>query len=232
MLCCGKQGCYTKNCLQKSAFRFDSLPLANRELTWVDVAGLFPAPQECLAAFLAIAAAEVLAGVKPANLIRIANRRLPCGRRMYRLWQKYGSELLKSSPLSALPLQIEKDSILLLIYCPELLEKRLSGRTMQTFLVQRGYPRSVSLEKALQHLQKSFSTGIPHEVGMFLGYPAKDVKGFMTQVSQPRQGRSLWRIYGPPTRSLKLNDLYRTKRREISSRLTSKRFPLQLLQAA
>ncbi len=232
MLCCGKQGCYTKNCLQKSAFRVSPLPRVDRELTWVDVAGLFPAPQECLAAFLAIAAAEVLAGVKPANLIRIVNRRLPCGRRMYRLWQKYGSELLQSSPLAALPMQIEKDSVLLLLYRPELLEKRLSGRTMQTFLARRGYPRFVSLEKTLQHLQKSFSMGIPHEVGMFLGYPAKDVKGFMSQVSQPWQGRGMWRIYGPPARSLKLNDLYQTKRREISSRLTSERFPFQLLQAA
>jgi len=129
VLCCGKQDCCTENILQKSGLD-DSVPRVDRELTWVDVAGLFPAPQECLAAFVAIAAAEVLSGAKPANLIRIANRRLPCGRRMYRLWQKYGSDLLKNSPLSARPMQTKEDSVLLLIYRSDLLERRLSGRTM------------------------------------------------------------------------------------------------------
>ncbi len=235
-MCCRKQGCYTENVLQKSG-RNDPVPRVDRELTWVDVAGLFPAPQECLAAFFAIAAAEVLSGAKPANLIRIvnrrlSNRRLPCGRRMYQLWQKYGSDLLKNSPLSARPMQTEEDSVLLLIYRSDLLERRLSGRTMQAFLARQGYPQPLSLEKTLQHLQESFSRGVPHEVGMFLGYPAKDVKGFMAQVSEPWQGRGMWRIYGPPTRSLRLSDLYRTKRQEMISKLSTERFPFQLLQAA
>ena len=200
-------------------------------MTWIDVAGLFPAPKECLAAFLAVAAAEVLSGIKPANMVRVPNQRLPCGRRMYRLWQKFGAELLLDLPLSVMPMKTEKNSILLLIYRADLLEMRLRGRTMQTFLVRQGYSRPFTLEKTLQHLQESFSTGIPHEVGMFLGYPLKDVKGFMAQ-NKPSQQQGLWRIYGPPTRSLKLSNDYRRKRQEMIKKLTIGHVPYRLLQAA
>lgn len=230
MTCRTKQICCTENMLKKGS----GCPAlqVNRELTWIDVAGLFPAPKECLAAFFAVAAAEVLSGAKPANMIRIPNQKLPCGRRMYRLWQKFGAELLQDLSLAVKPMQTEHDSVLLLIYRSDLLERRLRGRTMQTFLARNGYPRPLTLETTLQYLQKSFVDGIPHEVGMFLGYPLKDVKGFMEQGTEPSQGRGMWRIYGSPTRSLRLSNLYRSKRQEMIAKLATGCVPYQLLQAA
>ncbi len=223
-----KKNCCAEEILQKSGLHCS----ADRELTWIDVAGLFPAPQECLAAFFAVAAAEVLSGAKPANMIRIPNQKLPCGRRMYRLWQKFGVELLRNLPLSVRPMQTETDSVLLLIYRSDLLKRRLRGRTMQAFLARHGYPQPLTLETTLQHLQASFNNGIPHEVGMFLGYPVKDVKGFMAQEAEPSQGRGMWRIYGPPTRSLKLSNFYRSKKQEMITKLATGRIPYQLLQTA
>jgi hypothetical protein len=231
MPCLGGQDCCLENKLQKSACGHAALEVG-RELTWVDVAGLFPAPKECLSAFFAVAAAEVLSGTKPANMIRVPNQRLPCGRRMYRLWQKFGADLLQDLPLSVMPVQTEKDSVLLLIYRSDLLERRLRGKTMQAFLARHGYPRPLTLEKTLQHLKNSFKEGIPHEVGMFLGYPLKDVKGFMGQGAGPSQGRGMWRIYGPTARSLPLSDFYRSKRQEMIAKLATGCIPYQLLQAA
>ncbi|MFK5926998.1 MAG: DUF3793 family protein [Desulfuromusa sp.] len=197
MPCCENQNCCADIFAKRMNSGSPSLPI-ERDLTWIDVAGMFPTPRECLAAFFAIAAAEVISGAKPANMIRIPNQKLPCGRRMYRLWQKFGTDLLKDLPASVRTMRSEKDSVLLLIYRFDLLERRLNGKTMKTFLLRHGYPQSLTLETTLQHLQKSFSDGIPHEVGMFLGYPMKDVKGFMEQGPGPSQGRGMWRIYGPP----------------------------------
>jgi len=227
MTCGGKQKCCTESKLRHS----DTVcaPSTAKELTWIDVAGMFPAARECLTAFIAIAAAEVLSGAKPANMIRVPNQMLPCGRRMYGLWQEFGDELIADLPLSVRPMQTEKNSVLLLLYRPDLLKKRLSGLTMQTFLARQGYPQPFTLEKTLCHLQEAFRFGIPHEVGMFLGYPAKDVKGFMSKRTAPSQGRGLWRIYGPPTRSMKLSNFYRSKKQEMISKLASGYFPLQLL---
>jgi hypothetical protein len=231
MVCCENQNCCVDVLEKKENSSLPSFP-DNRELTWIDVAGIFPTPQECLAAFFAVAAAEVISGAKPANMVRIPNQKLPCGRRMYRLWQKFGPDLLNDLPVSVRTMKTEKDSALLLIYRSDLLERRLSGKTMQTFLLRHGYPQPLTLEKTLHHLQESFSLGVPHEVGMFLGYPIKDVKGFMRYGAKFSHGRGLWRIYGPPARSLRLNSFYRSKRQEVIAKLAAGCLPSQLLQAA
>ena len=207
--------------------------LQDRALTWVDMVGFYPAPEECLAAFLVASAAEVLAGVKPANLIRILKRQLPCGRCMHSLWEQYGEALLADSSLEALPLREDQDGVLLLLYRPELLEVRLKGRTMRAFLRRRGYPDPQTIEGTLEHLQRSFlSADSPDEVGVFLGYPVKDVNGFMARRKGAWEGRCLWRIYGPPGRSLKLYQWYCRERRAVTEKLISGYLPQDLLCAA
>lgn len=209
----------------------DDLP--GRELTWVDAINVFPAPKDCLAAFLVASAAEVLAGVKPANLIRVLKRDMPCGRSLYKLWCRYGSELLEQSRLSALTLRDEDGALLLLLYRPDLLKRRLSGMTMQAFLRRRGYPQPADLATALAHLKSRFSQdGSPDEVGMFLGYPLKDVHGFINRRQDPWPGRCLWRIYGPPQRSLRLYRRYFEERKALTDKLVSGQSPAALLVAA
>jgi hypothetical protein len=194
--------------------------LAQRELTWVDLINRYPSPRECLAAFVVSSAAEVIAGVKPANLIRIIKRTLPCGRCMYQLWRTYGAEVLRGSALQVLTLRSDADGISLLFYCPELLTKRLSSRTMHSFLTRCGYPQPLTLDSALVHLQKVCQEQeSPDEIGMFLGYPAKDVRGFIAGKSSPWQGRCLWRVYGPPLRSLRLYQRFCAERQAINRRM-------------
>ena len=44
---------------------------------------------------------------------------------------------------------------------------------------------------------------IPHEIGLALGYPIKDVLGYMGLVPLPCTGGCGWRIYGDPNPSLR-----------------------------
>lgn len=204
-----------------------------RELTWVDLIDKYPAARECLAAFVVSCAAEVMAGVKPANLIRIASRSLPCGRNMYQLWQDHGKELLCGSPLEVKTLRSDADGALLLFYRTELLEKRLAGRTMRSFLRRFGYPEPLTLDSALAHLSLSFQQrNSPDEVGMFLGYPVKDVNGFIARKSTPWSGRCMWRVYGPPQRSLRLYQSFCAERNAMNRRLLTGHGPAMLLKAS
>lgn len=229
--CSEMQNCPVENTVNCPHARFTQTK-PERTWTWVDMVGFYPAQQECLSAFLVASAAEVLAGVKPANLIRISNRRLPCGRDMFSLWQEYGEEVLSSSLLCALPLRMEEGAVLLLLYRSDLLKRRLRGRTMRVFLAKNGYPLPLTLENTLQHLHDAFQTAaMPDEVGMFLGYPAKDVNGFMERASEPWHGRCLWRIYGPPQRSLRLYHHYCKEGRFVTGQLLAGCSPQALLQA-
>mgnify|MGYP001144075814 CR=1 FL=1 len=204
--------------------------LSQRELTWVDLVNRYPSPRECLAAFVVSSAAEVIAGVKPANLIRIIRRTLPCGRCLHHLWHEYSEEVLKDASIRVITLRSDRDGVSLLFYHPGLLAKRLASRTMQSFLAGCGYPKPLVLDTALAHLQQVCQVeDSPDEIGMFLGYPLKDVRGFIAGKSRPWQGRCLWRVYGPPQRSLRLYQRFSVERQAINQRMVAGNAPIALL---
>jgi len=189
-------------------------------IPWMSVAPDFPDPRECLAAFLVFGSAEVLAGVKPANLVRISNRTVACGRNMYELWHALGSELMQESHLEVMPLVESTNSTLLLLYDPALLSRRLSSRGVATFLLSLGYSSLDSAEKVLVQLCARFcGTDLPHEIGIFLGYPLKDVTAFMGRTNLPVSSQRLWKIYGRGRRSEALADLYQRHHTSIARQL-------------
>lgn len=189
-------------------------------ITWMSVATDYPDPRECLAAFLVFGSAEVLTGVKPANLVRISNRTFACGRNMYALWHEHGVDLMRESHLEAIQLHETDSSTLLLLYDPVLLERRLRSRGATVFLRSLDYPMSGNLANTLFHLSSRFiDTKLPHEIGVFLGYPLKDVAAFMGRTELQFSSQRLWKIYGHPRRSEALADLYQEHHTRIAKRL-------------
>lgn len=67
-----------------------------------------------------------------------------------------------------------------------------------------GYPTPVKPETFLSEVGVRWKkTGsIPHEIGFALGYPVKDVLGFMGLIPLPCTGMCGWRIHGNPRLSL------------------------------
>ena len=81
---------------------------------WSRLAWRFPGGSECLSAFIALEAAEVLAETKPAPLISIPNRERSCGRNLYSLWIEHGHELLADTPLEVCELVDRGTSLMIL----------------------------------------------------------------------------------------------------------------------
>lgn len=177
---------------------------------WHEVAVRFAEPRECLAAYLALEAAEVIAGVKPANLLSIANRRRACGRNPYLLWQRYGAAVLTASGLAVRELVDRGDSVLLLIYREESLGALTSRPGAVAMLSRAGYDTGEGLERLLDQLTARLDGGrFPHEIGIFLGYPLKDVAGFMGLAAIPFACQGPWKIFGDPRESLRLAETFR-----------------------
>lgn len=192
----------------------------NRRPHWNDLAARFADERECLAAFLALEAAEVLAGEKPANLINLLDRRRSCGRNLYRLWRRHGATLLRQGGLAVREMIDRGDSLLLLIYRPRTLADLLERPNVAGFLRKAGYLHPADPEAALSQLQQRFAAGgFPHEVGVFLGYPLKDVAGFMGWAPLPFTCQGPWKIYGAPEVSLGLAESFRACRRQMARRL-------------
>ncbi len=189
-------------------------------LAWQDVAGRFDDPRECLASFLALEAAEVIAGEKPANLLGIANRRRPCGRNLYTLWKEWGVEVLAESGLAVRKLADRGNSILLLIYRQEALGELVRRPSASAVLARAGYGDVSDLGGVLGELTSRMEgDSFPHEIGVFLGYPLKDVAAFMGLVRIPFACQGPWKIFGDPRESLRLAEVFRCCRARMAEHL-------------
>jgi hypothetical protein len=212
---------------------FQSILKKARRRAWIELAWKFPGERECLASFLALETAEVLAGAKPANLIRVVDREQLCGHNLYRLWKRYGEQLLADSGLCVATMRENGCGILLLFYRPQLLETCLTRRGSAAFLKKAGYGATPSLEGALRTLRERFAREhIPHEVGVFLGYPLRDVAAFIGWSEKPYSCQSSWMIFGDPRRSLALAETFNVCRRRMAELLLAADNPLAVMAMA
>ncbi len=184
----------------------------------------FTEPLDCLTAHLMLECAEVLAGVKPANLISISNRNQICGRNLYQLWQSHHEELAtRFADLTIMVLQTKERALLLLCYNTYHLERHLTHAGIRILLHRVGYEADVSTEALLKELCRRIENNdsFPHEIGLFIGYPAKDVAAFMGLVKLPFACQCLWKVYGNPEQSLGLAEQFRCSRQRIGAILAT-----------
>ncbi|GFO64727.1 DUF3793 family protein [Geomonas paludis] len=198
---------------------------------WQDFAGLYPTDEACLASFLALELAEVLQGAKPANLVCLSNKRRSCGRNLYLLWKEHGAALLEESGLKVRVLDDRGSSILLLLYSQEALGALLAQKSVRSILDKAGYDNVHDFDAVLDELEARVTgEGFPHEIGVFLGYPLKDVIGFMGWAPLAFTCQGPWKIFGKPEQSLRLAECHRECRSRMSQRLASGCNPLDCLR--
>lgn len=179
----------------------------------------FAEPLDCLTAHLMLECSEVLAGVKPANLVSLVNRTRSCGRNLFQLWLDHYQLLsTRFKTIEFLVLQKKERSVLLLCFNKNQLSQNLKHAGIRTLLQKAGYDREASLDQLLSELQQrvSLSNQFPHEIGLFIGYPPKDVAAFMGLIKLPFTCQALWKIYGNPSKSLDLAEHYRCCRQRMS----------------
>lgn len=104
-----------------------------------------------------------------------------------------------------------------------MLENDLQNSDVQEFLMEYGYrkfdPTSciVRLQERLQN-----SPDFPHEIGIFLGYPLEDVKGFIDNAGQNCKCTGYWKVYCNECESAKLFTKYK-KCKDIYTKLFESR---------
>ena len=187
-------------------------------------ASRFADPLDCLTAHLLLEGAQVLAGIKPANLISLVNRTLPCGRNLYHLWHEHRAHIAAHlTAMSFKVLQTRERALLLFCYNPNHLDRHLSHAGIRALLGKAGYDVTLSGAALLNELCRRMeqSAAFPHEIGLFIGYPAKDVAAFMGMVRLPFACQGPWKIYGNPGPSLGLAERYRCCRQRMKAILAS-----------
>lgn len=110
------------------------------------------------------------------------------------------NHLLNPSGLYVMILCHKQDHSLVYVFRRSSLLSVLSDPETADFLEAQGYHRCSSVLGWLcllkQRLQKCASCTFPHEIGIFLGYPLEDVKGFMEDKGKNCKACGDWKVYG------------------------------------
>ncbi|MBT1072624.1 DUF3793 family protein [Pelotalea chapellei] len=200
-------------------------PLTNTEKDprplWSSLAERFSTERECLATYIALETAEVLAEAKPASLLCITNRERACGRNLYTIWKEHGHQLLADTPLEACEL-IDRGSSMMILFSHRVnFKNHLARRDITALLKRAGHGSDITPDDLLRCLADHLQHGhFPHEIGLLLGYPPKDVAAFMGLINIPFTCQGPWKIYGNPVESLRLAERFRNCRNLMAEQLS------------
>lgn len=99
--------------------------------------------------------------------------------------------------LRVLPLQMEQGRALIYVYRVSDLQRDLQNGEVQEILLEAGY-KVEQAERCVHHLMQRLRAGdgFPHEIGLFLSYPAEDVRGFMENRACGHKCVGCWKVYG------------------------------------
>ncbi|MBR6335389.1 MAG: DUF3793 family protein [Clostridia bacterium] len=139
---------------------------------------------------------------------------------------------LKSKGLRFVPMKYSGKKALLYLYRPDKLRLDLKCSGANAILSGCGYSTEHP-GKCISCLRRKLSQSeeFPHEIGLFLGYPPDDVKGFIEQGAKNCKCSGCWKVYGDEKLALSLFVKYK-KCREIYCRKHAEGFSLERLAVA
>ena len=152
--------------------------------------------------------APTLAGIKPASLFRIKDSDTTEIFRTAAFWDHE----LRPLGIRVIVLKecLRTGNCLIYLYRPTWLDQILQRKKVRQFLQKTGYDLSDTIS-ILQQLSQRFclEQGCPHEVGVFLGYPLRDVVGFIENKGRNFTCCGYWKCYGNPDTARKCFERYR-----------------------
>lgn len=159
----------------------------------------------------------VLMGLKPSNLVSFSKEKMPG---LPKLTAFY-SERLKGEGIRMEIICSCRRHYLVLVYRPDMLHSCLQQEEAEKLLETDNYPLKGTLEEMLSYLKRRFekSADFPHEIGLFLGYPIEDVKGFHRYGGNGSKLCGYWKVYGDVEAARRLFADYDTCRRFIAEQI-------------
>lgn len=150
-----------------------------------------------------------LAGIKTGNLFSCEYIDY---KQLVKDLRRVNSILLKKG-IKAIPIRCLNHRALIYIFRPSFLEKDLCEKGTSLLLRSMGYNVD-NMSECIRCLSNKLnalksSKDFPHEIGLFLGYPYEDVKGFIEHQGECSKCVGCWKVYGNVTEAEDIFDRYK-----------------------
>ena len=161
--------------------------------------------KEYIEKFLVYNLSLVIAGVKPAVTLTIKKNNY----KLYDNWNTLGHIFINKLNLNYIELRESINAIVVMVYDKLLLEKILISEQNLEFLKNLEYPTNFEINDYVNTLKVRYEKyHCPHELGLFLGIPFKDVKDFMDCTTKECLMCKYWKVYNDSTKAKKTFDTY------------------------
>ncbi len=149
--------------------------------------------------------APTLAGIKTGNMFSCPFE----DEQKIRFYLRGLNLALRKKGLRVIPLRYKNGNALIYVYRPVLLIRDLGSPEASRILESFGYGNA-SADICISKLRKRLdeSEEFPHEIGLFLGYPPEDVKGFINNSGGCKYS-GLWKVYGDVEKAKNLFSKYK-----------------------
>ena len=166
---------------------------------------------ERLMRFLFIRISVVLTKTKPSVLVRYTNTSSESSQTNYDLFIENQDYICNALGLSYIELKKSDSELQILFYDQNELHKTLAAKSIRDFMTYCKYGFDNTLEANLKQLKNRFtSDSFPHEIGVFLGYPLTDVKGFVEgRTDYIHVYKGMWKVFDSVDESISKMNLYR-----------------------
>lgn len=140
---------------------------------------------------------------------------------------------LSSHGIRLIPLRYMDGRVLIYVYRPDGLAAELSSSGARSILARAGYSPAGPDASVAQLFRRFQSSGdFPHEIGLFLGYPAEDVAGYMENMGKNCKCVGTWKVYGDVNAAQARFDAYRRCTGDYCRRFRLGQSSLEQLAAA
>lgn len=171
-----------------------------------------------------VSLSPVLCGVKPIHLFSLKKSDMARGEKLSKIDYFFSN----CDRISYRIFECSDESIKVIFYNNKALDGALSEHKNLNFLKSHGYPMDYSMDSYLEHLISKLKAGVDaHEMGIFFGYPLKDVMGFMGHPKLRFTKMTGWKVYGDPKKSDEVYKRHVVAREQFSDMLRLK--PAELL---
>lgn len=180
-----------------------------------------------IAAKVLINISATLYGLKPASLLTFSRR---VDRDSISLWDKYKTDIVLEQNLEFIELKRDHNNLVVLFYNRYNLTTQVFDRKHLRFLERFGYSGDMTVDEMLNHLKERYHCSCPHEIGIFLGIPLKDVLGYLQLIPLECSYCGYWKVYGNPEKTKKLFQKLRNARHDVINLIYSGEDPVKLLR--